>query len=327
MKRNALPLLGLTLLAGCAGLTPTAGVPPLEGTVELDSERHVMADVSEVANGATVSFIDPTSGNTLTTGLTDSRGRFSLVFSNGNFHPTNGPYFLEAAKGLSMGGSTNRAGATLVRLRTLVSYQNGIWQTPTGMGINIGRATTALCVLSNLKGLTSTQNLALLNRVFLGTPSSAEGIGIPDSFQGDDTLTSTEFIRAYDLVDRAIAQNMDPVAALFKRPAGSTSVTLGPGFATRPELGMALDGWVLGTASPTSGPANTLVTVYGHGLSANAADLGVTLNGQTASVLAASADGTSLRFQVPAGLSPGTYPIVVTYGPWSSSILTFTVTP
>ncbi len=328
MKRLASRLLlPLLLTSGCAVLSPVPVVPPLVGSVETHPERQIAASLTEVANGATVSLIDPTTGNTLVTTLTTADGRFNLGFTGSGFVPATGPYFLEAAKGLAGGGSPNRAGASLVRVRTLVSFTDEGWKTLTSEGIRIGRSTTALCILSNLKGLTGPQNLDLLARLQMGTPSSPDGIAVPDTFVENGALSAAEFARAYELVDRALVQDLDPVAAVFKRPDGAASSQTGPGMSLRPGLGLSLDGWNVTAAVPATGPGNTLVTLYGQALPASVGEVGVSLNGQACTVAEVAADGSYLRFRVPAGVPAGGYPIRVTIGPWTHSAIAFTVTP
>ncbi|MBU6428512.1 MAG: hypothetical protein KGR26_05860, partial [Cyanobacteria bacterium REEB65] len=125
------------LLVGChaaTSLSPGAAVPAVRGTVEFTASStsagpaalHTQALMSEVASASTVSLIDPTTGNTVASSVTDASGSFILTFSN--FNPSNGSaYTLEAVKGLSVGQAPNRPGAAAVRIRTLLFWNNG-WQ-------------------------------------------------------------------------------------------------------------------------------------------------------------------------------------------------------
>lgn len=318
-------------LTGCAFPVPSGSLPSsLEGRVDFGSgPRHVQAATAEVAQAATVSLIDAGTGNTLATTLTTASGLFVLGFDR-SFHPGVGPYYLEAVKGLSLGGGANRAGAPLVRLRTLLSYQ-GDWQSLSSGGLVIGKSSTALAALSNLKGLSTAQNLNLLNTVSINQPgASIEGITTPDTFAGTAEISDAEYHRAWDLVARALDQDADPIAALFLRPATATSslgTRLGPGFNVRPGIGMAEDGWAISGLSPTSVSRSSggTVVVRGSGLPTATDSLTVTLAGFACPVSAASVDGGTFTIRVPSGIPLGAYPLVVGVGPWSNQSLSLTI--
>lgn len=321
---------GLTLLALLAGCVPAAPnspppLPLLEGRVE-GFARQTQATTEEVANAATVSLINPISGNTMATTVTSSDGRFTLSFSGG-FLPGSNPYVLEAVKGLSQGGSVNRAGAPAARLRTLIRHQNGAWSYLSAGGLVIGSSSTALCALAGLKNLNDAQNVALLGTLHVGTPSTSGGITAPDTFDGTADVAESEFHQAWDLVKKALSRDLDPIGSVFLRPAAgaTSSVATGsvPGFDANLGIGMAQEGWAVSSVAPSSAAAGATAVLYGHGFPSATSSLSIRLAGLDCAVSSINAAGTAVTFVVPSGYVPGTYPLVVTFGPWSSATLAF----
>ncbi|MBO9541251.1 IPT/TIG domain-containing protein [bacterium] len=312
------------LLAACAspGVSPEALT--LEGRVSSGGGgRQVAATMETIASGATVSLIDPDTGNTLATTLTTPSGSFHLKFSN-DFRPTQGPYVLEAIKG-------GKAGSTVTRVRTLVSRQSDGWRSLSGSGVLISGSSTAVAILASLKGLDAQQELALMGCITPGLPSSQDAIACPDTFRPTSGLTHPTFFQAYDLVVRALELDADPVASLFTRAsdaftAGSASASAGVG--VYDGLGMAQDGWAVTSLTPSTANAAspTTLTVRGIGLPTATDSLQVTLNGTPCQVMAASPSGTQFTVKVPAGLVAGnTHPLVITYGPWIDRSQTVTI--
>lgn len=315
------------LLAACAppGVRPEA--PTLEGRVAgFGAVRTVAATMETIASGATVSLIEPGTGNTLTTTLTTSNGGFRMTFSNG-FKPDQGPYVLEAAKG-------GRAGATIARVRTILSRQDGDWRSLSGKWVVLNESSTAVAILASLQGLTAEQELDLLGSLTPGRSSSLGAIVCPDTFtppSGLGGITGPAFFHAYDLVVRALALDADPVASLFSRPPGAfTGLSAGAsgGIGVYDELAMAQDGWTVTSLIPATANAasSTTLTVRGIGLPRATDSLRVTLNGAPCQVTAASPDGTQVTVRVPAGLAAGnTYPLILTYGPWTDRSQSVTI--
>ncbi|MBU6430292.1 MAG: hypothetical protein KGR26_14855, partial [Cyanobacteria bacterium REEB65] len=271
-------------------------MPPIAGQVDWGSgTRQVQATSAEIALGSTIAFIDTGTGNTVATALTSPTGQFDLEL--GSFVPGVGPYYLEADKGLEQGGAQNRAGAPLARLRTLVSFK-GQWVSLSAGQITLSKSTTALAALSDLLGLTSAQELGLLGTLDLGKAGpTIDGITPPDSFAGTPAITVAQYTDTWDLVSAALAQDSDPIAALFARPttAGSgLGTTLGAAVEARSGLGMAQDGWALASLTPASvaSTSATPVVVTGLGLPAATDSLTVSLAGVTCPVATSSADGT-----------------------------------
>lgn len=320
------PAIALTLwLAGCAlpGAHLVAGpVPELRGCLE--APRHTAAELAEVVRGSTISVIDCATGNTMATTMTTAAGGFVFVFDSG-FTPGSSVYYLEAVKGLAGGGSPNRAGYAAARLRTLIQLQGATWRSLSVKNVVIGRSTTALACLASLRSFSSAQNEALLGTLSTNVPSTVDGVSLLDTFQGTGDLSPTDFARTWTLVDQALTADLDPVGAIFARPPGlptSAVATSDQGMAIGPGVGMKLDGWTATGLFPGAGAAGTSVIMQGMGLGAG---VGIALHGVSCPVTSRASDGTSLTFVVPSGLQPGSYPLVVRYGPWTQSALSFTV--
>ncbi|MBM3268981.1 MAG: IPT/TIG domain-containing protein [Candidatus Sericytochromatia bacterium] len=319
-------VLGLVGMTACAppdspGGLASSALPPIEGAVTFGATepagRQVAAKFSEVGNGATVSFIDPDSGNTVTTTLTTPDGKFRLTFLSGNFSPGTGTYFLEAVKGLSVGGAANRVGAPAARVRTLIAFVAGDWSTLTAGSIAINRSTTVVAALSNLKGLTQDQNRGLLGRIVAGKESTLGGLTANDTFSPTAEISAVEFHRTWDLVAEALRQDADPIGSLFLRPADGTSsaqVEIGPGFGKREGVAWAADGFMLAGLSPADAAPGDRVTVYGHGLPTATDSATVWLGGKNCPVVSTDGKGSSLQFLVAAGAVTGN--VEFRYGPW-----------
>jgi len=186
---------------------PIATVTTLSGRVEFAPVRRIAATMAQIANGATVSLIDPTSGNTLSSSVTDASGSFILSFSNLN-PVTGAAYVLEAVKGLPVGGNSNRVGAPAARLRTLL-FWNGGWQSLTnsapGVGIVVSTATTALSTIVSLKKTAGTPvTLSNLVNTINGTTFTEAGTGLTNAADFQPMLTA---------VTSAIALDQDPLGA------------------------------------------------------------------------------------------------------------------
>ncbi|HEY9899574.1 MAG TPA: IPT/TIG domain-containing protein [Pantanalinema sp.] len=300
------------VVTGCApaGVTPPL-VPELAGRVDFGG-RKVQADIEEVALAATVSLIDTDSNVTVATTLTDTSGKFVLTFGS-RFRPGGKVYYLEASKGLS----SNLAGHDAVRLRTMARYQPGGWVTLTnrlpGVGIWLNLSTTALSVIASLEGSASIPPEGLLSTVTPGTLDSSLSPPTPDTFEPSGTgITNLAFHQVYGLMDRLLANDVDPVAGLAKRPDGygmAESVPLGP-----PPT--------LLTIVPAANAVGTVVILYGTNFEPVASDQTVSFGGVVAPVLAATP--TRLTVRVPAGAATG--PVIVRARTGVTGSVAFTVT-
>lgn len=225
IRQHLVPLALAAGLAGCLPAPPSSmpGIPPISGRLD-GSTRAIAATFSEVTIGATVSLIDPATGNTVASSLTDGTGAFVLTFNG--FTPTSGAaYVLEAVKGLSSGGSPNRAGSAAARLRTFLFWNNG-WQSFTNSTVNsgivVGNATTALSAIVSLKEQAGASlTLAnLIGKVNEGGDSFTE--------TGTGLSNANDFLAALPLVSNAIALDQDPLAAIaYNRNTGAYSLETG----------------------------------------------------------------------------------------------------
>lgn len=162
-------LAAVLLLSGCLkplvtgsplshAITPGRSVadlgapPPLVGKVDSFLYRAQASTVTDIAVGSTVSFIDTATNNTVNTTVTDSTGAFKIIFTRDFTPSTSRVYYLEAYKGLPIGGASNRAGISLARVRTLVRFDGTAWQHLYGTeGIRISLSSTALSVITSLR--------------------------------------------------------------------------------------------------------------------------------------------------------------------------------
>lgn len=228
-KQDLVALASAVLLAlgACAyGPTPETrleAAPALSGVALLpaaappsSNARRVHAtSLVDVAVAATVSLIDPTRNITVATALTDSSGRFIFSFGN-SFFPGATAYILEAVKGL--GGHT--AGNPAVRVRTVIKFEGGAWQSMTVGGVTVNRATTALAIAASLRG---TDVNALLGKV----QAVANG---PSTFDPTGTgLTQADYDSVLALVDDALEADRDPVEAILYSPAKGYYLKAGGG--------------------------------------------------------------------------------------------------
>ncbi|HEY9854841.1 MAG TPA: IPT/TIG domain-containing protein, partial [Stenomitos sp.] len=289
MRRLIALLLGLFVsLTGCMRLPGLVGVtsgPDLTGVVRLEG-YGVQASSTEVAQGATVSLIDPVSGNTFATTLTQPDGSFSLSLRTWTPIP-NRPYLLEAFKGLS----SNAAGASAARIRTLVSKGDTGWTSLTGTTIQITRGTTALCVISSLKALTSAQQQALLGTL---TPNA----GQPEPYSGTPDLSGTEYSAVWGLVNTALSANQDPLRVIARNVALGTYLRLehGP--------------FVTDLSANTCTEGDTLI-LYGHGFDPLSNLNRIFFNGVEATGVTVNAAATQLTVTVPPGATSGSLQVQV----------------
>ncbi len=218
---TALP--GTGCAAGAVHLT-SAHLASVSGRAVFPSEaaassgsRQVAALLSDVANGATVSLIDPTTGNTIASTVTTPAGAFVLTFSSSFSPQPSVPYYLEAVKGLAQ----NAVGNSAVRLRTLIEWTGTAWISLTSGTLEISLSTTAISALANHYGLSTTQIQALLGTVTIGTADTSLSPTTPDTFVPTSGITDEAFHRAYQIVSADLAANRDPLAeTTWSPPAG-----------------------------------------------------------------------------------------------------------
>lgn len=262
------------------------------------------------AIAATVTLIDAQSGNTVSSALTDAKGRFVLHFSNGFRPAKDSLYYIEASKGLKIDDSNyNAVGADSVRVRTLGTYRDGVWQTLTsltGNGLTINQTTTALSMIHGLRKGTARAiaPLSLLGSVLVGAPDGAyaDSLKLPD-----ETLIPRAMVRhGSDLVNDALAKNRDPfkwIVMASDDPALNTLIVLDVPFSV-----LYLE--------PDSQVANQTIDLIGTNFAPNlagnkvffATDGAGSVEGTVTSV---AADFTRLTVRVPLGAVNGTIRVEV----------------
>ncbi|HEY9857113.1 MAG TPA: IPT/TIG domain-containing protein, partial [Stenomitos sp.] len=273
----------MLLMTGCprpvamtGGATRDLG---LSGQLRWSERYATQADpaLSEIATGATVSLINPTDGQTIATSLSTPDGTFALDF--GAWSPTLGKvYLVEAIKGLKLGGEPNRAGAAASRLRTFVVKQSDGWKSLTAGSLIINRSTTALAVISGLKGLDAAQNLALIGSLTVGTPDVF-------SAPGAAGIAGAEYAAVWGLVDTAVSLYQDPV-----RSVSLDAVT--HQFARLEHAPFVTD-----MVPRAANPGDTL-TLFGNGFDPVSANNKVYFNGVQAPPANVSVDATGTRLTV-----------------------------
>lgn len=287
-------------------------VPDLSGQVDFGTaaSRRTQADMVEVGSGATVALIDTANGFTVTSALSTPTGQFNLRFSN-DFVPLNGKvYYLEAFKGLKAGTTLpNRVGADLARVRTLVWFRGGSWESVSAGQITLNPTSTALCILLSLRSLTppaagrqiAPTTLMGIMQPVPGTATSPSPYTYPDT-----NLLPGELVRsAYLQVLNALAQDKDPFQVLALDMADPLYNTL----VNAPVI------QTVASLQPDTQFVGGTITVVGSGFSQNPPDNKVefqTTGGGSieATVNAVEAGGTRLVVTVPPGAVTG--PIAVT---------------
>jgi hypothetical protein len=174
---------------------------PLVGQVAVPATPHVLATTpAAVQTASTVSLIDPATGKTLATTLTDDAGKFTLAMPDGVSVAGGTPYVLEAVKGLN----GNLPGAEAARVRTVVSYVSSVWHGISGTTITLDATTTALTIGAMLrKQADASVDLGLL------LDSVSGGTYTPVS-----VLSAENFALLKSLVDSALSGDRDPVASV-----------------------------------------------------------------------------------------------------------------
>lgn len=285
-------------LAACQPTAPAPlsaaqpGVPALRGHVsDLIPARSTQATLGNVAQAATVSLINATTGVTAASAVTDGAGNFTLTFGNG-FRPLAGqPYYLEAVKGLPAGGLSNRAGASLARVRTIVFYQSGGWNTMTGLAVQLGVTTTTISAIASLKGLNTSDQQTLL--------SSVNGA----VFSPTASISLAEFNAVFPLESAALAVDQDPLEAVGYDPTGAGPATQ---YLPKPGNLVLFDTYGTGLGGAIATPSGT-ITINGQNLPLAVAQATVSLG----PVPVATWSTNAARTQMAATLSATAYGGVV----------------
>jgi hypothetical protein len=269
-------------LSACAWPAPR----PIEGDRVVGQVtfpvRQVQASFQDVAEMATVSLIEPASGQTRTTTLTDAQGRFSLSF--GGITLPDQFYYLEAVKGLD----SHRVGSDAARVRTLLKREKGQWSSLTGLSaaapVGLGMSTTAVCIIASLRpaGLTlgSLLGSVALDATETFTPA---GTGIPVA----------DFNRVRDLANQALQRDHDPFDAI-QLLGGAFQVKAGI-------LGLPPS---ISSVQPAMAAVGSRIALVGSGFEPSVSSNAVRFSpGVTATVV--SATSTRIEIFVPSGASTG----------------------
>ncbi|MBO9540812.1 hypothetical protein J7643_09500 [bacterium] len=296
-------------LSGCALVSPAPrpgvtaeALPPLMGRLEagvLNRFRSVQADlVNDVAKGATVSFIQPgATPLTVATTVTDAQGSFVLKLAGG-FRPEAGSvYYLEAVKGLD----SNLAGSSAARVRTLVRWNAGGWDSLTGGGVTLSLATTAVAAAAQIN---TRQGAAVALASLMGKLQSGVSDGVtPSTFTPVANLSVADYQAAYAVVSAALGGDLDPLASIDKIAGGGFYLKPVGGIGILPGLGADV--------------ADT-VTLSGITFDADPSKNRVRFNGVSAAVSAVAADRRSIQVTVPDGATRG--PVTVEVAAKTSAV-------
>lgn len=279
----------------------TEAVAPLTGRVESFPYQAQSATMADIAVGSTVSLIDTVTNRTMGTTVTDSAGRFTIKFSV-SFRPTANVYYLEAYKGLPVGGTPNRAGTSMARVRTLVRNVSGEWRhLYAEEGIRISAASTALAVITSLRSASDSTRVDPVN--LLGTLDNSSvftsaGTGVSDA----------EFQTVRGMVSQALVNDDDPLYRITYDLVGRAFFLVDRGVS-------------IARVAPVQGPMGTTVTVEGTNLGLAPV---VRFNG-TAATSTVNGTSTLITATVPVGATSG--PVTVQVGTIVFNGANFAVTP
>lgn len=295
LARKWIAVLAVVILTGCPAPDRsselTGGVPAVVGDADFTSGRQIQANIGEVAEAATVSLIEPASNTTVATTVTDASGSFRLAF-DANFRPGTVPYYLEAMKGLKVGGTANRAGASAARIRTLLLWTGSGWKSISAGRVTASFTTTALCIIGSLRG-NAVSLPALIDALAMGSADSSLSPTTPDTFtSGASNVTNAEFHQVFQLTSNALTLDQDPFQVVYRLPDG-----------TYQRAGAATS---VARLSPERATIGETLTLIGQNFVAPAGDNRVTFaGGVEAPAATVSTDRTQLTVTVPAGACSG----------------------
>lgn len=172
----------------------------IEGIVQFNSFK-TKATESDITNETTVSLSYPNNykvpklrGGVVSTGLTDSTGKFTLALSN-YFAPQKDDFFILEA--------TKRIGNNNISLRTHIYFDGDNFKSITKNRIYINSKTTALSLIS------------MLDATSLPIEQTIEKFDLNDTStqvnQVSNNITLEKINKVKDMVDNLITQNKDPL--------------------------------------------------------------------------------------------------------------------
>lgn len=322
LRRLISILVGCLLIAGClkpmttpgtapTGATMAQGTAPLQGEIGTMRGYHVQLTdlLTEFAQGASVSLIEVSTGNTMGTSIANASGSFVINFGR-NFTaakaaPTNTrsvAYYLEAIKGLAgQNDAPNQAGADTMRLRTLVWYDFNAhgWisltnQTPASLRISLSTTAAAFYINQQLVNGQSVSAEAYIGSIDPDLSASAPadymgaGTGVLAA-TGTRTLTAAVYGSLLAAVSTAVSNDQDPIHALVLDPTGKVVNT---------QTTFTVTGF-----NPWSGPIGTAVTISGNKFKPDR--MTAAFVGADATINVGASSATSLSLTVPPGARSG----------------------
>ena len=264
---------------GATGAAAIHPPPVLAGQVDFGAARAIQATMGEVANGASVSFIDGTSGHTVATALASSTGSFQITFPLGFAPATDATYLLEAIKGLGSNAPSNN----LARVRTVVGWTGNGWTSLTNAtpgNVKLDSGTSAIAIGAAL--------LSLPYAPFIG--SLAIGQQEVYSPPAGSPLTVSHFDTLVGLVKSTLAADQDPVATIGFDAASSAFVRVNASLA-------------ISSQSAVRVAVGDSLTITGVGFDPTIANDSVTFGMAPGTITSASA--TQIVVTVPAGAVTG----------------------
>jgi hypothetical protein len=332
MRRISGALLTISL-AACTVYPGTSNVPGVTGQVDFGDNLTIQASMADVAIRATVSLIDASTNNTVSSTITDAGGAFNMTFLG--WAPSEGGiYYFEAMKGLG----NNQAGNSAARVRTMARYSGGSWQSiAIGSGIWLSRTTTAISTIASLRGSGVVPPSGVIQKLLRETPDSSIEPHTPETLSTAGTgITNADFHLVYGLVTDVLTANEDPMARIvydggaYKKtegggpaPTPSPSPTPTPDGSPTPTPATPPPGTPpsLLTLAPQEGLVGTQVTLLGENFATTNASNSVSFNGTMTTPLSSSP--TKLIVAVPTGATTGNVLVITSTG--TSSARPFTV--
>lgn len=161
----------------------------------------IKATISELVSSSTISLLvppdKPNGNSTIASGITDTKGNFSIL-PNSNFNPQiNDIFILEARKRL------NGNGHSIITLKTYIKWTINGWNSITGNNIAINSTTTALCIMSgyNSSLISPNENIDKVSIVN----------GLITRTNINSSVTIQKILDVENLVNIVVNDNEDPI--------------------------------------------------------------------------------------------------------------------
>ncbi len=325
MKRLIVALVAIFAVIGCVARPgmptgPRAGsaaatVPAIRGQISAMEGYHTALTnlLTQFAQGATISLIQVSNGQTVGTSLADDKGNFMIEFNGGTFNPAKDQpsdtrstaYYLEAVRGIQgKNGAFNQAGVNSLRLRSMLwmDFAQDGWvgltnATPSAVVLNM--STTAVSFFINQQIINDKPQTPAN---YIGCLDPARANQAPGDYTAAGDLTPVVYGNIFAQVANAVVNDQDPIANL---------VLGGGGIVVNTATNMNVSG-----ITPASGVVGSQVTIAGQNMIP--ASVRVEFVGGLATLLPQSASN-SLAVTVPPGARTGLVQVslngVTTYTP------------